>query len=58
MSFACGFMEFFYTSCKGEKRDNGLIDYKLYCFNGVPEYCQVITDRYSGEKIDFFDMNW
>lgn len=36
----------------------GLIDYKFYCFNGVPTYCQVIRGR--GEKltIDFYDMEW
>ena len=40
-----------------EQLDN-LIDYKFYCFNGVPKYCQVITDRNTNEKIDFYDMNW
>lgn len=35
-----------------------LVDYKWYCFNGVPKYCQVIQDRTSKETIDFFDMNW
>lgn len=35
-----------------------LTDYKFYCFNGVPTYCQVIKDRYTKETIDFFDMNW
>ena len=35
-----------------------LVDYKFFCFNGVPEYCQVITNRTTDEKIDFYDMNW
>lgn len=35
-----------------------LTDYKFYCFNGVPRYCQVIKDRHTKETIDFFDMNW
>ena len=35
-----------------------LPDYKFYCFNGVPTYCQVIRDRKAGETIDFYDMNW
>ena len=35
-----------------------LTDYKFFCFNGVPLYCQVISDRSTGEKIDFFDMEW
>ncbi len=35
-----------------------LTDYKFYCFNGKPEFCQVITDRHTGEKISHYDMNW
>lgn len=35
-----------------------LIDYKFYCFNGKPYYCQVIADRKKGETIDFYDIDW
>lgn len=35
-----------------------LTDYKFYCFNGAPKYCQVICDRRSNETIDFYDMDW
>lgn len=38
---------------------NGLIDYRFYCFNGIPE--QVWVDIYSGtpnHKRDIYDMNW
>ncbi len=35
-----------------------LRDYKFFCFNGVPIYCQVIADRSTRETIDFFDMKW
>ena len=35
-----------------------LIDYKFYCFNGNPTFCQVIRDRGEKETIDFYDMNW
>lgn len=35
-----------------------LVDYKFYCFNGNPVYCQVIQDRSIKETIDFFDMEW
>ena len=38
--------------------DGELTDYKFFCFNGVPEYCQVIANRKKGETIDFFDMKW
>ena len=33
-------------------------DYKLFCFNGNPIYCQVISDRATNEYIDFYDMDW
>ncbi len=33
-------------------------DYKFWCFNGVPRYCQVIGSRSEKESIDFFDMDW
>lgn len=33
-------------------------DYKFFCFNGEPKYCQVIQNRHSKETIDFFDMEW
>lgn len=35
-----------------------LSDYKFYCFNGEPKYCQVVRDRNTKETIDFFDMQW
>lgn len=35
-----------------------LPDYKFYCFNGEPKYCQVIRGRNELETIDFYDMEW
>ena len=35
-----------------------LIDFKFYCFDGEPRYCQVIRDRRTNETIDFYDMDW
>lgn len=35
-----------------------LPDYKFYCFDGEPKYCQVIRDRHTKETIDFYDMEW
>lgn len=35
-----------------------LPDYKWYCFDGEPKYCQVIQDRNTNETIDFFDIHW
>lgn len=44
-----------YLECIG---NTDLVDYKFYCFNGQPLYCQVIKDRNSEETIDFFDQHW
>lgn len=35
-----------------------LADYKFFCFDGEPIFCQVIKDRSTKETIDFYDMNW
>lgn len=43
----------------GEKSlEEELSDYKFYCFNGEPHYCQLIQDRSTKETIDFYDMDW
>lgn len=33
-------------------------DYKFFCFNGEPKYCQVISGRDTNMCIDFFDQEW
>ena len=35
-----------------------LIDYKFYCFNGNPIFCQVITDRNTSEHISHYTTSW
>lgn len=35
-----------------------LNDYKFYCFNGVPTFCEVISGRRTKKAIDFFDLEW
>lgn len=35
-----------------------LADYKFFCFDGEPFFCQVIRDRSTKETIDIYDMNW
>lgn len=40
----------------GNKKD--LPDYKFWCFDGKPVFCQVIGNRSEKETIDFFDMEW
>lgn len=43
---------------KGNAKISDLPDYKFFCFNGKPYYCQVIRDRHTKETIDFYDMEW
>lgn len=50
--------EVFLEEDKSTKNNTDLPDYKFYCFNGEPIYCQVIRDRRSKETIDFYDMEW
>lgn len=36
-----------------------LPDYKFFCFNGDPKYCQVIAGRETGTTtIDWYDVDW
>ena len=35
-----------------------LTDYKFFCFNGEPKYCQIIRDRSTNQTVDFYDMEW
>lgn len=41
-----------------EKGTGELSDYKFFCFNGEPQYCQVIRNRKVKETIDFYNMKW
>ena len=40
--------------------DNDVIDYKVHCFNGVPEMILVCKDRFAktGMTEDFYDVKW
>ena len=38
--------------------NKSLIDYKFFCFNGVPKIMFVVTDRGIDTKFDFFDMDF
>lgn len=41
-----------------EDVNSDLADYKFFCFNGEPKFCQVIRDRSTIETIDFYDKDW
>ncbi len=34
------------------------IDYKFFCFNGVPRFLEVCTGRFKALKFSFYDMDW
>lgn len=36
----------------------GINDYKIFCYNGNPQYIIVDGDRYIGHKRNFYDVNW
>lgn len=38
--------------------NHDLPDYKFFCFNGEPRFCQVISGRSEKMSIDFYDMDW
>ena len=41
-----------------DPQTNDLPDYKFFCFNGEPLFCQVISGRSTKMCIDFFDKDW
>lgn len=47
-----------YISPSSSVITSDLADYKFFCFNGEPKYCQVIRNRSELETIDFYDMDW
>lgn len=41
-----------------DKRCNVPIDYKFFCFAGVPYFIQVDIDRFSAHSRCYYDLNW
>ena len=39
-------------------QENGIKDYKFFCFNGKPLYCGVFSGRWNKMEADYFDMEW
>lgn len=37
---------------------DGLTDYKFFCFNGIPKFCQVKTHEKCNIYTDLFDLEW
>ena len=40
-----------------EEKGGGLIDYKFYCFNGIPKFVFLSVDRGTHKSYYFYDMN-
>ena len=38
--------------------EGDLYDYKFYCFNGTPRYCQVIKGRSTSSQMAFYNLDW
>jgi len=36
----------------------GLLDYKFYCYWGMPEYVEVHIDRYTQHSCNIYDLSW
>jgi len=41
-----------------EKEGIPPIDYKIYCFNGDPQFTYTCVDRHLGVKYDYYDLDW
>jgi hypothetical protein len=41
-----------------DSQSHELPDYKFFCFHGQPKFIQVDTNRFSGHKRIFFDLDW
>ncbi len=39
-------------------KQNELLDYKFFCFNGEPKFLKVDFDRFGEHKVNFYDMKW
>ncbi|WP_172686400.1 ATP-grasp fold amidoligase family protein [Clostridium perfringens] len=38
--------------------NNELLDYKIYCFNGIPKFIQVDVDRFTNHTANYYDIEW
>jgi len=41
-----------------DEQGNPPMDYKIYCFNGVPKLIQVDIDRFGAHLQNFYDVDW
>lgn len=41
-----------------EDSNQELLDYKLYCFNGIPKFIQIDVDRFTNHTANYYDTEW
>ena len=41
-----------------DPKNNDLLDYKIFCFNGIPKLIQVDYDRFSNHKRNLYTTDW
>lgn len=41
-----------------ENENKDLYDYKIMCFNGIPQFIGVDRNRFNGHTRDIFDLDW
>lgn len=41
-----------------DHREERMTDYKIDCFNGIPEYIEVVSNRSQNVMVNYFDINW
>jgi len=40
------------------KINTDIIDYKFFCFRGIPQYIEIDSDRYADHKRNFYSLSW
>ena len=41
-----------------DEKQNGITDFKFFCFYGHAKFIQINFDRYIRQSINYYDMNW
>lgn len=41
-----------------EDSNKELLDYKIYCFNGIPKFIQIDVDRFTNHTANYYDIEW
>lgn len=39
-------------------KNDELLDYKFFCFDGKPEFVKIDFDRFSNHTMNYYDLNW